>query len=291
MYFNRSSELPGGPVIRFRAAKGRNLLIPRIIHQSWKTDRIPAEYQAYARTWRELHVDWEHRLWTDDDNLDLIRRDYPRLLPTYKSYPLAIQRADMARILYLHKHGGLYVDLDFECFRPFDRLLESGGVTMGREKGGLGWYKRRLDFASNALLASPPGHPFWEIVLERMVDRARPQRWWEPRAAYVLATTGPEILDEAAGAYPDDDVTVYPADYFYPASALEKDPETRRELARIHNSHAVHHFANTWFSRPMHMIMWFGHTTRRPLQWLTGPHTRPSMVARPSGSRQANGSP
>jgi mannosyltransferase OCH1-like enzyme len=166
----------------------------------------------------------------------------------------------------MHKYGGLYVDLDFECLRPLDDLLTQDIVSVGRERGGLGWYKRRLDYACNALLASPPGHPFWEFLLKRFVECARPKSRWESAISYVLSTTGPQILDITISDYlaSNDDLRVYPHNIFYPASVLERNADSRRKLAKRKGSYAVHHSANSWFSIPMHTIMWLAYYLRRP---------------------------
>jgi len=34
--------------------------ISHIIHQSWKDENVPADYQRWTRTWREKHPDWEY---------------------------------------------------------------------------------------------------------------------------------------------------------------------------------------------------------------------------------------
>jgi hypothetical protein len=42
--------------------------IPRIIHQIWLgPSPLPEQDAAYVETWKQLHPDWEHRLWTEDD--------------------------------------------------------------------------------------------------------------------------------------------------------------------------------------------------------------------------------
>ncbi len=241
-------------------------MIPHVIHQSWKTAKVPSEFVQYFESWRTHHPSWEFHLWTDEDNHDLVRTHYKWLLPTYESYPLGIPRADMARILYMHRYGGLYVDLDFECIEPFDQLMDQEIVFLGREKGGLGWYTRRLDYACNALMASPSDHPFWLRLLRSFVRSARAQRRFETRTSYVLSTTGPRILDREINEYleDNDDLRVYPQNCFYPASAMEKSPDKRRKLAREQRSFAVHHFANSWFSSTMHLLMWLGYSVRRP---------------------------
>jgi mannosyltransferase OCH1-like enzyme len=97
--------------------------IPKIIHQTWKTDRIPEAWQPWTRTWRVFHPDWQYRLWADEDNRRFVETHYPDFIETYEGFSYNIQRADAVRYLILYKLGGLYVDLDFECLRPVNDLL------------------------------------------------------------------------------------------------------------------------------------------------------------------------
>ena len=40
----------------------------------------------------------------------------------YDGYGFGIQRADAMRLFFLHKFGGIYIDLDIECKRSLDFL-------------------------------------------------------------------------------------------------------------------------------------------------------------------------
>ena len=45
---------------------------------------------------------------------------------------LQIKRADVARAFILHHHGGLYLDMDVQCFRdPTDTLTDFDFVIQG----------------------------------------------------------------------------------------------------------------------------------------------------------------
>jgi mannosyltransferase OCH1-like enzyme len=77
--------------------------IPLIIHQSWKTDQLPAKYLRWQATWKRMHPNWEYKLWTDADNLKLVEQDYPWFLKTYNSFKENISRADVVRYMYMHK--------------------------------------------------------------------------------------------------------------------------------------------------------------------------------------------
>jgi mannosyltransferase OCH1-like enzyme len=45
------------------------------------------------------------------------------------------QRADAMRLFFLHKYGGIYIDLDIECLRSLDFLRHYGWVMpqVGRD--------------------------------------------------------------------------------------------------------------------------------------------------------------
>ena len=53
-------------------------------------------------------------------------------MPIYDAFPKGIMRADTARYLYMHKHGGMYADLDFLALKPVDGLLTNVSVAVGK---------------------------------------------------------------------------------------------------------------------------------------------------------------
>lgn len=42
--------------------------IPRIIHQSYKTKRLPPDFAEWQQSWFRLHPSWCYMFWTDQDN-------------------------------------------------------------------------------------------------------------------------------------------------------------------------------------------------------------------------------
>lgn len=72
-------------------------VVPRIIHQTWKTDVIPEKWVAARQSCMDMHLGYEFRLWTDESARRLIAQELPQLLPTYDSYTYGIERADAIR--------------------------------------------------------------------------------------------------------------------------------------------------------------------------------------------------
>jgi UDP:flavonoid glycosyltransferase YjiC (YdhE family)/glycosyltransferase involved in cell wall biosynthesis len=225
--------------------------IPRIIHQTWKRDQVPGEWRPYQERWRALHPDWEYRLWTDADLHAFIREHYGWFLPIYEGYTDPIMRADAARYFLLFHFGGLYADLDYECLRPFDELLSSHRLVVGLEPAphmdlpltratGL----QRL--LCNALMASEPGHPFWEHVFRQLVA--------SHKAPEPLGATGPFMLTHAYDTYQrQGELSVLPAEQLHPITGDQRwaamTPEERAAIARV--AYGVHHWHNSWCHEPI----------------------------------------
>ncbi|OJD13270.1 hypothetical protein ACJ73_09223 [Blastomyces percursus] len=152
--------------------------VPKLLHQSWKTNELPAKFEKWSRVCREKNPDWEWVLWTNDDNLNLVRQYFPWFEEAYLELPGDIYRADFSRNLYMYLFGGVYVDLDTDCLRPISAVFEafdipnSENTTVAAAADGnhitqfavFGRMGTNNDFDNsipNAWMASSPGHPFY----------------------------------------------------------------------------------------------------------------------------------
>jgi Glycosyltransferase sugar-binding region containing DXD motif len=80
--------------------------IPKIIHQSWKSEELPDRFVRWSDTWRMHHPDWEWVLWTNDDNHALVDLHFPWFKKAYENLGYEILRADTARNMYMYIFGG-----------------------------------------------------------------------------------------------------------------------------------------------------------------------------------------
>jgi Anp1/Glycosyl transferase family 2/Glycosyltransferase sugar-binding region containing DXD motif len=224
-------------------------MIPHIIHQTWKTKEIPRRFVYLRDTWLAHHPGWEYRLWSDADNRAFLAEHYPSFLSVFDAYRTPICRADAIRYFLLKHFGGLYVDLDFECFAPFDDILQTQSVVLGLEpvshvRQHQVLHKGLQRVVCNALMASPPQHPFWDHVIQCMVE-ARDQPG-------PLDATGPFMLTRAVDSYQGAArVEVTTPDMFYPADVHDCAEGRLFSLENwhlaTHGSPAMHHWAGTWW--------------------------------------------
>lgn len=154
--------------------------IPRLIHQTYKTTTLPAQWEQTPDAWRRHHPTYNYTLWTDDELRSLIERRYAWLLPTYDNYAYSTQRWDAARYAILHAYGGVYADLDLLPTRPIDGLLAGHDCLLPRTPNvGL----------TNAFMASAANHPFFLEALRQLPRYAH--AWYHvTRHNTILSSTG-----------------------------------------------------------------------------------------------------
>lgn len=184
--------------------------IPRVVHVTWKTRTLPDWGADCVATFGRRHADYELRIWSDEDVAALVAAaDDAALAATYARLPCGAARADLARLLILRAHGGVYADLDVQCVRRLEPLLSAydgrRAAVVGREAshGRVG----------NAVLLSCRGHALWGEALNELVARAARTTTWTSEA--VCEITGPGLVT-AAVARTTSDVDVLPVDAFYP---------------------------------------------------------------------------
>ena len=113
-----------------------------------------------------------------------MRECAPELVPLYEEYPEDIQRVDAARYVILREFGGVYADLDLQCLRPIDALLDAEVVLPRTTPFGV----------SNQFMLSVKGHSlFHHSVASLPRAYAKWGKVW-PRHLRVLTTAGPLFL-------------------------------------------------------------------------------------------------
>lgn len=95
-------------------------MIPKKIHYCWfGRGEMPELAQKCIESWHKYMPDYEYKLW-NEDNFDVNRIQY-----TKEAYERGLYAfvSDVVRLQALYDEGGLYFDVDFEVYRPFDSLL------------------------------------------------------------------------------------------------------------------------------------------------------------------------
>jgi mannosyltransferase OCH1-like enzyme len=205
--------------------------IPRKIHQVWIGGELPSEYRRFTESWQRFHPGWEYRLWTDKDaeEFDMVNRDM------FEKSNSNGQKSDIFRYEILYKYGGIYIDTDFECLKPFDDLLYLDFFTSSG-------YTDKVELYIG-LIACTPFHPIIEACLTNM-QGVHPHN----STMDVFRTTGSffftkcffdEVIKDMRGT------VAFPPPFFYPfPNNVRQDPEPYKYVRPF--SYAIHHWAVSW---------------------------------------------
>lgn len=106
-------------------------MIPKIIHYCWIGGApLPPLAEQCIASWKKYMPDWEFIRW-DESNFDVAAAPlYVRQAYEARKYAFV---SDYVRLWALEQYGGLYMDVDFEVFRPFDELMDKYPAFAGYE--------------------------------------------------------------------------------------------------------------------------------------------------------------
>jgi len=158
-------------VFQYANATSARRRIPRLIHQIWRTDNVPLRWNAtFHSVLAQNTGDFKHYLWTDVKMDRFVCEHEPEFYKnTYINYPYDIQRVDSFRYVVLYHLGGIYIDLDNGCNRPFKDLLATL-ETLDPESTHLAAFPRdnfSISVESDFLI-STVGHPFYKQLISRL---------------------------------------------------------------------------------------------------------------------------
>lgn len=161
-------------------------MIPKIIHQTWKTKEIPEEWQEAVNSCKKINKNFKYILWTDVTMDDFVKKYYPSFYKVYKSYTHQIQRCDAFRYLVLYKYGGVYLDMDIICNKNLNNLLHYDLVLA-----------HDINFNTSNLMNSffmvIPQHPFFKFCIDKLSDYKDNFKYFG-KHLHVMNSTGPSFL-------------------------------------------------------------------------------------------------
>lgn len=136
----------------------REFKFPKTIHQIWLGSLLPSKLEKLRQTWIKHHPDWQFRLWTDQDLNQFECKD---LVDSTSCFG---QKSDLLRAEIIYRHGGLYVDLDYECYQSIEPWIRGHSFVTGFRwilQAHLGWPQVWKDplVVCNSLFGAEARHP------------------------------------------------------------------------------------------------------------------------------------
>jgi len=191
------------------------MTIPKIIHQTYKNYNLPDIYKMCQNEIKRLHNDFEYRFYTDDDMDILMKTDFPEYYDKFNELPRMIMKIDMFRYFLMYKYGGLYTDMDYLMFNPFDLLNEKVVIPCNREDEN-----GNPICLGNCIFASQPNHPYWKLLMDTLftIDRTKLDYNTDKNIDGNVLGTGPMFVFAMWKKYSkiNDDICVSKRNLFHP---------------------------------------------------------------------------
>lgn len=216
-----------------------NVRIPKKIHWIWLGSPLPPQFKKYQESWIKYHPDWEFKIWKDED-FEIFN------LVNYQAYKKAKnwgEKSDICRYEILYRYGGLYIDTDFECLKPFDILHHICDFFVGIS------YEKEL-LLYNGLIGSIPGHPILKACIENLKGCGTNS------TVDIMNNTGPQFFTKMffLGLQKNRTIIIpFPITYFYPfPNNIRNFPllnSSTQELVKKNiclESFSVHYWACSW---------------------------------------------
>jgi tetratricopeptide (TPR) repeat protein len=161
------------------------LAIPAVIAQFWDEDTPPRDVCQLMESWSAQNPDHQVQRFSLASAKNFLHQHYPKsVVQAFARRLEPAQRADLFRLAWLYKSGGIYSDADDRCRAPLAKLLPPGAdlVLYQEEYGTLG----------NNFIATAPGNPVIHMALQEAVmaiNRGDSDTLW--------LATGPGLLTRA----------------------------------------------------------------------------------------------
>ncbi len=207
--------------------------IPKIIHQVYFDAPVPKKYKKWQESWKKFHPDWEYKLWTRDNVKDLTLQNQE----LFDSLTNHAQKTDILRLELLNQFGGIYADIDYECFKSFDLLNHCYDFYVGITN-------ENVFTLINAFMASAPGHP----AIKACVDNIELRHDKVNAIQNLLFTAGPPYITQVIMDYyythPNEHFMAFPRSYLYPYPYAERNTPPYGFIKP--ESYGVHYWEGSW---------------------------------------------
>ena len=210
-------------------------MIPKTLHYCWfGNKRKPKLVKDCITSWKTILADYELIEW-NESNSDL---SHPFVREAYVKKKWAFV-ADFVRLDIIYKFGGIYLDTDMLVIKNLSELLKAD-CFFGAEDSefiscGIIGAKKNFQFIKDCKSRYDSisfDSNFGKITIPRLIT-----------AKFKSLYSSNFIFDKIIFIY---NITIYPPEYFYPISFLNKNDISNFKDFLFPESYAVHLWSSSW---------------------------------------------
>lgn len=214
----------------------------KYIHYCWFGGKpLPRKVKKYMKTWKKYLPDYKIMEW-NENNFDVNMVKFAKDAYDNKKWAFV---SDVARIYALKQYGGIYFDTDIEVTKNIDFILDNQ-VWLGREDE---------NYLATAMIGIKEPENKHIINILKEYDSIK----FDPNNMYEF--TNPKIFTKYFSQYGlkkgddmqvlEDDIHIYPKEYFNPKSYDGKNNKFTT------NTCIIHHFDGSWTAIDEKIAIWF----------------------------------
>lgn len=207
-------------------------MIPKKIHYCWfGQGEMPQLVKDCIASWHKCMPDWAYKLW-NEEVFDVSSHPYTK--EAYEAGKYAFV-SDYVRLYALEQEGGVYMDVDFMVFKPFDDILSLKAFA------GIEGSKHHPVMMG---VCASEAHGEW---VTEMLNAYRDRHFINPDGSFDVRTNVQFLAAiMSVNGFKQDgseqeyrDLHVFPVDYFCPR-------QTTGEYFRTPNTYCEHMGLNSW---------------------------------------------
>ena len=202
-----------------------NDTIPQVIHFIWLGGKLPYIYNFCIQSWARHHPDWEIILW-DDEKIRSLNMINDRLFNTLDNFGAKV---DVLLLEILNQFGGIYVDIDFFCLKPFDNYVNNSSLMFGN---------MTQDCIGYGLIGSSKNHPFINYAIEKLRSSSTHEYINLDQNA-IMEKTGPIYITRCFYEYMNNHKNIDSQLTLFAPSYLYSFPNTKRDEFWSYNKSLV----------------------------------------------------
>ena len=151
-------------------------MIPKWIHQTWKTKKTDPVVDSLRNTWINKNPDHMYSFYDDQDIDVFILHNFDnRVYRNYKRIINGTLKADFFRYCVLYVHGGVYIDVDIACLASLENVIDFDTDTLvtATDYQEKDFQPQNSDYRRDgiyqAFLCCQPFHPLMRYMINYMI--------------------------------------------------------------------------------------------------------------------------
>ena len=164
-------------------------MIPKIIWQTYKDpyDKLSKYMLDAMQTWKDKNPEYEHRYMDDEQASKFVLDEFGQeWYDIFVNVPVGVMRGDLWRYMIIYKYGGVYADLDTECWEPIS-------IWMRDDKEIIVCPENEIHYCQWTFAATA-GNPILKSVLDHIKEQFKNPDYNQDH--FVHKYTGPAAWTE-----------------------------------------------------------------------------------------------